>query len=431
MNMKERQLKNVESKPNIKNIKIKERKAKIKRFNVLENRKEMNNISLQGRNKPKKKKYIFDEIPLETYKMYLDALFNENNSNEIYNNTVNNNNNNKDFPLNYFSLNKSKNNIYYKSNYTIDNNITNSNYFDETTSRKTKKNKNKKNNNISDKFVNNFLNTLSNNESYSKNEKNLITNNSNIKNSVMKNSMIKHNGKKRKKNLMLDYQDSNDNELEGLWKNYSSQKPNKTHKRIKSANNEENLFNSKQIIEIKNNFSKQNYIGKNRSINGINNNSISPKKIRIVSKEKNNYNKLGKNNGLNYSIPKGKNKDKDVINQNYLNDKLKNSYSFNNSYYSNNLENCKNKLKDKLISVTDELKSEILKYYAGPINIECISSKNVDESVSDLIYKIKMNGYKYIKIKDYVFKCTKGDICYSIELVKIKGNLLYYLMKKE
>jgi hypothetical protein len=51
--------------------------------------------------------------------------------------------------------------------------------------------------------------------------------------------------------------------------------------------------------------------------------------------------------------------------------------------------------------------------------------------MNDLIYKIKMNGYKYIKIKDYVFKCTKDDICYSIELVKIKGNLLYYLMKKE
>ena len=119
------------------------------------------------------------------------------------------------------------------------------------------------------------------------------------------------------------------------------------------------------------------------------------------------------------------------MNQNYLNDKLKNSYSFNNSYYSSNLENCKNKLKDKLISVTDELKSEILKYYVGPINVEYISLKNVNESVSDLIYKIKMNGYKYIKIKDYAFKCTKGDICFSIELVKLKGNLLYYLMKKE
>ena len=54
------------------------------------------------------------------------------------------NNNNKDFPLNYYSLNKSKNNINYRNNYTLDNNITNSNYFDEPNNKKTKKNKNKK-----------------------------------------------------------------------------------------------------------------------------------------------------------------------------------------------------------------------------------------------------------------------------------------------
>jgi hypothetical protein len=249
----------------------------------------------------------------------------------------------------------------------------------------------------------------------------------------MKNGKIKHNGKKRKNNLMLEYQNSNDNELENLRHNYTTQKPNKIHKRIKSVNDEENLFNRNQIIEIKNNNSKEKYMGQNRSYNKVNNNSKSPKKIRIVNKEKYNYNTIEKNNGLNYTIPKNKNKEKekDIINQLYMNDKLKNSYSFNNSYNSNNLENAKIKLKDKLISVTDELKSEILKYYFGPINIECISLKNLDESVNDLIYKIKMNGYKYIKIKDYVFKCTKDDICYSIELVKIKGNLLYYLMKKE
>jgi hypothetical protein len=248
----------------------------------------------------------------------------------------------------------------------------------------------------------------------------------------MKNSIIKHNGKKRKDKLMLEYQNSNDIEMENIKYNSTTQKPNKIHRRIKSVNDKENLFNKNQRIEIKKNISKENHMGLNKSYHRVNNYSKSPKKKRIVSKEKYNYNTLGKNNGLNNTIPKNKNKDKDIINQIYINDKLeKNSYSYNNSYYINNLENAKNKLKDKLISVTDELKSERLKYYFGPINIECISSKNLDESMNDLIYKIKMNGYKYLKIKDYVFKCTKDDICYSIELVKIKGNLLYYLMKKE
>ena len=86
-------------------------------------------------------------------------------------------------------------------------------------------------------------------------------------------------------------------------------------------------------------------------------------------------------------------------------------------------------MKDKLISVTNELKAEKLKYHTGPIDIGCISSKKIDESLNKFINKMKMNGYKYVKIKDYLFKCSKGDIYFNVELVKIKGNLLYFLVK--
>jgi hypothetical protein len=220
----------------------------------------------------------------------------------------------------------------------------------------------------------------------------------------------------------------NENEIEDEMNN-KFQKQKKNHKRMKSCNDEENIYNKKQLMEIKKTSNKEFYNGKTKSTNKfnlLNSNSISARKIRIISKEKLSPTKLRKNNGITINtIPKTKKNN--IINQIYVNDKLKkNINSFN-----INLENAKNKLKDKLISVTDELKAEKLKYYTGPIDIGCISSKKIDESLNKFINKMKMNGYKYVKIKDYLFKCSKGEYTFNVELVKIKGNLIYYLVKNE
>jgi hypothetical protein len=376
---------------------------------------------LTSRNKQKKKKNNFDDIPpLDEYKLYLDALFNEKTSNiENFINTMNNYN--KGSPLNKNNLNKSKNNINLKNDYTLDFNITDSNFVEEPTIRKTKRSKTKKN---KEKYVNNFMNTISNTDSRSKTNK--ITPNSqiNLKKSKMK---INKNSEKNKKNyLTLESMSINENEFEDEMNN-KFQKQKKNHKRMKSCNDEENIYNKKQLMEIKKTSNKEFYNGKTKSTNKfnlLNSNSISARKIRIISKEKLSPTKLRKNNGITINtIPKTKKNN--IINQIYVNDKLKkNINSFN-----INLENAKNKLKDKLISVTNELRAEKLKYYTGPIDIGCISSKKIDESLNKFINKMKMNGYKYVKIKDYLFKCSKGDISFNVELVKIKGNLLYFLVK--
>ena len=424
LNLKERQIKTIESKPNIKNIKIKEKKAKIKKFYGIENRKDMNN-NLTSRNKQKKPKYNFDDIPpLDEYKLYLNALFNEKNSNiENFNATMNNNN--KGSSLSKFNLNKSKNNINHNNNYTVDNNITDSNFFDDPTNKNSKRSKNKKIN--KNKFVNSFMNTISNTDSHSKTDK--ISPNSHI--NLKKNKMKSKNSEKNKKNyLTLESMSISENENEfDEEMNNKIQKQKKNHKRMKSCDDEENAYNKKQLMEIKNTLNKEFYSGQIKStnkFNPLNNNSISARKIRIISKEKLSTSKLGKKNGLTINtIPKSKNNN--IINQIYVNDKLKNNINS----FNINLEKAKNKLKDKLISVTNELKAEKLKYYTGPINIGCISSKKIDESLNKFINKMKMNGYKYVKIQDFVFKCSKGDVSFNIELVKIKGNLLYYLVKNE
>ena len=335
-NLKERELKTVESKPNIRNIKIKEKKAKIKKFYGLENRKDMNS-NLNSRNMQKKQKYNFDDIPpLDEYKLYLDALFNEKTSNiENFNNAINNYR--KGSPLNNYSPNKSKNNIYYNnSNYTIENNITESNLFEDPSNRKAKRSKNKKN-----KFVNNFLNTISNTESHSKNGKISPSTHINLKKNKLKNNnLTQNNEKNRKNNLTLENQNNNENELDDTINN-KLQKQKKNHKRVKSCNDEEK-------IEIKNNLNREFNSGQIKSTNRFNpanNNSVSARKIRIVSKGKLSTSKLGKNNGLTVNtIPKSKNNN--IINQIYVNDKLKNNINSFNII----LENAKNRLKDKLIS---------------------------------------------------------------------------------
>jgi hypothetical protein len=335
------------------------------------------------------------------------------------------NNYNKGSPLNKNNLDKSKNSINLKNNYNIDFNITDSNFFEDPTICKTKRSKNKKN---KEKYVNNFMNTISNTDSRSKTNK--ITPNSqiNLKKSKMK---INKNSEKNKKNyLTLESMsiNGNENEFEDEMNN-KFQKQKKNHKRMKSCNDEENIYNKKQLMEIKKTSNKEFYNGKAKSTNKfnlLNSNSISARKIRIISKEKLSLTKLRKNNDLTINtIPKTKKNN--IINQIYVNDKLKkNINSFN-----INLENAKNKLKDKLISVTNELRAEKLKYYTGPIDIGCISSKKIDASLNKFINKMKMNGYKYVKIKDYLFKCSKEEYSFNVELVKIKGNLIYYLVKNE
>jgi hypothetical protein len=333
------------------------------------------------------------------------------------------NNYNKGSPLNKNNLSKSKNNINLKNEYTVNFNITDSNFFEDPTIRKTKRSKNKKN---KDKFANNLMNTISNIDSHSKTNKISPKSHINLKKSKMK---INKNSEKNKKNyLTLENMSNNENEFKDEMNN-KFQKQKKNHKRMKSCDDEANIYNKKQLMEIKNTSNKEFYNGKTKSTNKfnlLNSNSISARKIRIISKEKLSAIKLRKNNGLTINtIPKPKNNN--IINQIYVNDKLKNKINS----FNINLENAKNKLKDKLISVTNELRAEKLKYYTGPIDIGCISSKKIDESLNKFINKMKMNGYKYVKIKDYLFKCSKGEYSFNVELVKIKGNLIYYLVKNE
>jgi hypothetical protein len=89
----------------------------------------------------------------------------------------------------------------------------------------------------------------------------------------------------------------------------------------------------------------------------------------------------------------------------------------------------KSKFKKKLIQINDHL-HDAIHYYNGPIDISCISSKNYMETVLDLKKKVSKNGFKCIQNKTYYFKFTNGIDSFLVEIVKIRNNMLYYLVLK-
>jgi hypothetical protein len=89
----------------------------------------------------------------------------------------------------------------------------------------------------------------------------------------------------------------------------------------------------------------------------------------------------------------------------------------------------KSKFKRKLIEINDDLLDAIY-YYNGPIDISCISSKNYLETVEELNKKVLKNGFKCIKNEFNYFKFSNGSISFLVEIVKIKNNMLYYLVLK-
>ena len=89
----------------------------------------------------------------------------------------------------------------------------------------------------------------------------------------------------------------------------------------------------------------------------------------------------------------------------------------------------KSKFKKKLIEMNDDLLDAIY-YYNGPIDISCISSKKYIESVNELKKKVLKNGFKCIKSETNYFKFSNGLDSFVVEIVKIRNNMLYYLILK-
>ena len=90
----------------------------------------------------------------------------------------------------------------------------------------------------------------------------------------------------------------------------------------------------------------------------------------------------------------------------------------------------KSKFKIRLIEINDKL-TDAIHYYNGPIDISCISSQHYVEAVKELINKkVIKKGFKFIKKDNDYFKFSNGLDSFLVEIVKIRNNMLYYLVLK-
>ena len=94
------------------------------------------------------------------------------------------------------------------------------------------------------------------------------------------------------------------------------------------------------------------------------------------------------------------------------------------------IDNIKSKFKKRLIEIDNKLIDAIY-YYKGPIDISCICPTiNYVEAINELSKKMTKSGFKFINYKTNFFKFSNGLDSLLIEIVKIKNNMLYYLLVK-
>ena len=76
------------------------------------------------------------------------------------------------------------------------------------------------------------------------------------------------------------------------------------------------------------------------------------------------------------------------------------------------------------------IRNENIRSYSGPIDISLISIKNKEDSKGNIIRKMIKSGFKCKIINNNLIKFFKYGQIINIEIAKIRGNLIYYFIKK-
>ena len=297
-----------------------------------------------------------------------------------------------------------------------------------------------------DKTINNYsINNQSKENFYEKlntisaftlsNEKSINNNNSNIN--------LKNNNYKKKNILSINpynYYKKGINKEKNIQKKWESNILNLTTKENKEGTlNYNTEINSKMKSKSKfslndsfvSNISKNYpYIYRKKYYNTTYNSGASSTKSLI---NKSSHKKLNSSELLLNKIKK------DIINQHNIKNnsmtainfsqKKKNINKSNNESYST-LNGDKSFKIEKIKKKSKYKNDDNIKNYFGPIDIGLISLKKKEESINEIITKMKCKGFECKLIKSNFIRCNKKGRIIEIEIVKIKGNLLYYLTKK-
>ena len=200
------------------------------------------------------------------------------------------------------------------------------------------------------------------------------------------------------------------------------------------------MINMKKNLLPKVNLYKNNFLKNKISVNRLQQNNT---EINNINKNFNKKNLLTKSN-LDKSfdnILKNKNKIRiNVITQNIKkqlipkvgkfdslekNEKNKNGINISKKYERNTLE-INDVKKDN-----GKSNNEKMRLYTGPIDIRYISIKNLKESKEHIIKVLNKQGYNCKQNKTCKMKFYKRDKIIEVEIVKLKKDYLYYLLRKK
>ena len=221
--------------------------------------------------------------------------------------------------------------------------------------------------------------------------------------------------------------------------NYHHKKNVKSLYGINDNNNKKKKIKSSSQDNININYSRNINKTKNNQFNNLSSQTFTKRKINVIYNKNNKCNNQNYQNKSQYNLNRklifnGANMKKDHSTKNHPKHNHTKSVQLTEISKSKfnlmlGMDQIKSKFKKRLIEMDDKL-IDAIHYYNGPIDISCISSKNYVETVKELNKKFYKNGFKCIKCEDNYFKFNNGTDSFLVEIVKIRNNMLYYLLEK-
>ena len=209
---------------------------------------------------------------------------------------------------------------------------------------------------------------------------------------------------------------NNNNNSRYEYNNYSHKKPTSLRKCKSGQDIDEIYINQSTTKKQKGQINPINFLGK-KNDNPSLIISYRQKIMEGISNRNNNTNNKENSKNIN-------NKSMSALRR-----KNENKLKLNSSLEMQKIDAIKSKMKKKLIEINNKL-IDALFYYNGPIDISCISLKNYSQTVDDLAKRALKNGYKCSKLETNHYKLTNGVDTFFVEIVKIRNNMLYYLIAK-
>ena len=68
-------------------------------------------------------------------------------------------------------------------------------------------------------------------------------------------------------------------------------------------------------------------------------------------------------------------------------------------------------------------------YYEGLVDISCISTVSLRETVNQLVAKLKLHNVFYLQVNSYTYRCNKKKTSFDIEICQIYSKMYYYMLK--